>query len=174
MPTNDVTLRTAAEEDIPAIIALVRELAEYERDPHAVVAIPELMRQALFGDGAVAHAVMADVSGTSVGFALYFFNFSTWTGRPGLYLEDLYVQPSMRGRGIGRELFRYLARVALERRCGRLELSVLDWNVDAIGFYEKLGGVAMNDWTVYRFAPEAIASIAAGTDAAGTDADATQ
>lgn len=160
MATNDVALRTATKSDIPAIIGLVRELALYERDPGAAVATPELMREALFGDRAVAYAVMADVDGISVGFALYFFNFSTWTGRPGLYLEDLYVQPSMRGRGIGRELFSYLARVAMERRCVRFELSVLDWNVDAIGFYDKLGGVAMDGWTVYRFGPDAIAEIA--------------
>lgn len=163
MPTDDVVLRPATESDIPTIVGLVRELAEYERDPDAAVATPELMWESLFGDGAVAYAVMADVDGVSVGFALYFFNFSTWTGRPGLYLEDLYVQPSMRGRGIGRELFRYLARVAMARRCGRFELSVLDWNVDAIGFYEKLGGVAMDGWTVYRFAPDAIAAIAEAT-----------
>lgn len=160
MAANDVALRTATEGDIPAIIQLVRELALYERDPDAAVATPELMREALFGDRAVAYAVMADVGGVSVGFALYFFNFSTWTGRPGLYLEDLYVQPAVRGRGIGRALFSYLARVAIERGCGRFELSVLDWNVDAIGFYEKLGGVAMDGWTVYRFGPDAIAAIA--------------
>lgn len=163
MITSDVKLRSATERDVPAIIALVRELAEYERDPDAAVATPALMRDALFGDRAVAHALIADADGDAVGLALYFFNFSTWTGRPGLYLEDLYVQPSMRGRGIGRELFSHLARIAMERGCGRLELSVLNWNIDAIGFYQKLGGVAMDGWTVYRFEPDAIDTIAGGS-----------
>ncbi len=155
-----MTLRAATEADIPTVIALVRELAEYERDPEAAVATPELMREALFGDRAVAYAVVAELDGDAVGFALYFFNFSTWTGRPGLYLEDLYVRPRARGRGIGVALFKYLARVAVDRGCGRFELSVLDWNTDAIGFYERLGGVPMDGWTVYRFAPDAIAAIA--------------
>lgn len=149
--------------DVPVILSLVHELAEYERDPESAMATPELMLAALFGERAVAAAVMAEVDGDAVGFALYFFNFSTWTGRPGLYLEDLYVRPSMRGRGIGRSLFTRLAQVAVERGCGRLELSVLDWNVDAIGFYQKLGGVPLNDWTVYRFAPDAIARIASSS-----------
>lgn len=160
MHTIDVTLRPATSTDIPAIISLVRELAEYERDPDAAMATPELMHEALFGEKAVAYAVMAESGSDAVGFALYFFNFSTWTGRPGLYLEDLYVQPSMRGRGIGRELLRYLANVALERGCGRMELSVLNWNMDAIGFYHRLGGVPMDGWTVYRFNPDTIAAIA--------------
>ncbi len=157
-----MTLRAATDADIPIVIALVRDLAEYERDPAAAIATPELMREALFGDRGVAYAVIAEMDGDAVGFALYFFNFSTWTGRPGLYLEDLYVRPRARGRGIGLALFRHLARVAIERGCGRLELTVLDWNVDAIGFYKKLGGVAMDGWTVYRFAPDAIAAIAVG------------
>ncbi len=158
---SDVTLRAAIEADIPSILALVRDLAEYERDPEAAVATPELMRDALFGENAVAYAILAELDGTTVGFALYFFNFSTWTGRPGLYLEDLYVKTEARGLGIGRKLFVYLAQVALDRGCGRLELSVLDWNASAIGFYEKLGGIAMDGWTVYRFTPDAIAAIAA-------------
>lgn len=161
-----VALRPAAERDIPVIIQLIRELAEYERDPEAAVATPELMHAALFGERSVAHAVIASVDDVDVGFALYFFNFSTWTGRPGLYLEDVYVRPAARGRGVGRLLLTHLARVALERGCGRMELSVLDWNVDAIGFYERLGGIPMHGWTVYRFTPEVIAGIAAGADRA--------
>lgn len=167
MSDVSAVLRTATERDIPVIIALVRELAAYERDPEAAVATPELMRAALFGAHVVAHAVIAEVDGAAVGFALYFFNFSTWTGRPGLYLEDIYVRPSVRGRGIGTALFSHLAREATERGCGRLELSVLDWNTPAIEFYRKLGGVPMTGWTVYRFEPDEIARIAGGVTSQG-------
>lgn len=160
--TNDsITLRDATPDDIPTILALVRELAEYERDPDAAVATPALLHASLFGPDRVAYAVMAEDAGEAVGFALYFFNFSTWTGRPGLYLEDFYVRPSARGRGIGTRLFRYLARVAHARGCGRMELSVLDWNTEPQRLYQRLGGRPLDDWTTYRFDTDAIARLAA-------------
>lgn len=160
-----VRLRPALPADIPKILDLIRELAEYERDPDSAVATPDLMHDALFGPKSVAHAIMAEDDIETFGFALYFFNFSTWTGRRGLYLEDFYVRPSARARGIGRQLFTRLARIAQECGCGRLELSVLNWNVNAIRFYERYNGVALNDWTHYRFGLDAIASIASQGDA---------
>lgn len=157
---DQLVIRSAGEGDIRTILQLIAELAEYERAPAAAVATPELLHDALFGAGHVAYALVAEWDGSIVGFALYFLNFSTWTGRPGLYLEDIYVQPAMRGRGIGLRLFQHLAQEAMRRNCTRLELSVLDWNESAIGFYESLGGVAMDGWTVYRFTPDAIGRIA--------------
>lgn len=155
-----VALRDATPDDIPTILALVRELAEYERDPDAAVATPELLHDAMFGARAVAHAIMAEEEGEAVGFALYFFNFSTWTGRPGLYLEDFYVRPSARGRGVGTRLFRRLAEIAQERGCARMELSVLTWNLEPMRLYERLGGQRLVNWTTYRFDASAIAKLA--------------
>lgn len=155
-----VTLRDAIPDDIPTLIGLVRELAEYERDPEAAVATPELLYDAMFGPRAVAHAVMAEEEGEPLGFALYFFNFSTWTGRPGLYLEDFYVRPSARGRGIGTRLFRHLACIARDRGCGRMELSVLTWNLEPMHLYERLGGQRLSNWTTYRFDAGTIARLA--------------
>lgn len=160
-PADGVTaIRDATRDDLPEIVALIRELAEYERDPAAAVATESLLDDALFGAERVAHAVMAECDGTVAGFALWFHNFSTWTGRRGLYLEDLFVRPAFRGRGIGLSLLRHLARVALERGCPRMEWSVLNWNTDAIGFYERLGARAMDDWTTYRMTPDAIRALA--------------
>lgn len=158
--TAAVTLRDATPEDISTILALVHELAEYERDPQAAVATPELLYDAMFSPHAVAHAVMAEERGEPLGFALYFFNFSTWTGRPGLYLEDFYVRPSARGRGIGTQLFRRLARIARDRNCGRMELSVLTWNLEPMRLYERLGGQRLTNWTTYRFDASTIARLA--------------
>jgi len=158
--TTGVALRDATPDDIPTILALVRELAEYERDPEAAVATPELLYAAMFAPGAVAHAVMAEDGDEPLGFALYFFNFSTWTGRPGLYLEDFYVRPFARGRGIGTTLFRHLARIARERGCGRMELSVLTWNLEPMRLYERLGGQRLSNWTTYRFDESTIAKLA--------------
>ena len=154
-----VALRDATPDDIPTILALVRELAEYERDPDAAVATPELLYASMFGPHAVAHAIMAEEDGEAIGFALYFFNFSTWTGRPGLYLEDFYVRPSARGRGVGTRLFRRLAEIAQERGCGRMELSVLTWNLEPMRLYERLGGQRLVNWTTYRFDTNAIAKL---------------
>lgn len=161
---SDVRLRSALPADIPTILDLIRELAEYEREPDAAVATADLMYDALFGPRAVAHVIMAEDDQATYGFALYFFNFSTWTGRRGLYLEDFFVRPAARGRGIGMQLFNRLAKIAQESGCSRMELSVLNWNVNAIRFYEKQGGFAMNDWTHYRFGVDTIAKIAAQGD----------
>ena len=158
-----VRLRSAVPADIPVILELIRELAEFERDPDSAVATPDLMYDALFAPGAVANAVIAEADSETLGFALYFFNFSTWTGRRGLYLEDFYVRPAARGRGVGRQLFARLASIAQETGCARMDLSVLNWNVDAIRFYDLHDGVPMNDWTHYRFDKGAIARIAAGS-----------
>lgn len=143
-------IRPARPGDEETLLALVRELAEYERAPDAVVATPALLRAALFGSAPTAHAVIAEQDSTAAGFALYFFNFSTWLGRPGLYLEDLYVREAMRGLGIGKALLLHLAGIAHARGCGRMEWSVLNWNAPAIEFYRSLGAVAMDEWTVYR------------------------
>lgn len=161
---SDVRLRPAIAADIPTILSLIRELAEFERAPDAATATPDLMYDALFGPKAVAHAIMAEDDAETFGFALYFFNFSTWTGRRGLYLEDFYVRPSARGRGIGRLLFARLAVIAQELGCSRLELSVLNWNENAIRFYDRQGGTPLDDWTHYRFGVNAISRIASQSD----------
>lgn len=158
-----MTLRIhpATPADIPTILALIRELAEYERMTHDVVATEASLHDALFGPRPRAEALLASSGADVAGFALYFHNFSTFLARPGLYLEDLYVRPQWRGRGIGRALLAELARVGVERGCGRFEWSVLDWNRDAIGFYEKLGARPMSEWTVYRLTGDALHALAA-------------
>jgi GNAT superfamily N-acetyltransferase len=160
----EVLLRPAVAADIPTILSLIRELAEFERAPDSATATPDLMYDALFGPKAVARAIMAEDAGETLGFALYFFNFSTWTGRRGLYLEDFYVRPAARGRGIGRKLFARLASIARESGCGRMELSVLNWNENAIRFYDRHGGTPLDDWTHYRFGVEEMSRIASGAD----------
>lgn len=153
-------IRAATPADVPTILALVRELAAFEREPDAVEATEPMLAQALFGEPAAAEAVVAEREGATVGFALFFHNFSTWTGRRGLYLEDLYVTPSARGRGVGKMLLRHLAALAVERGCARFEWSVLDWNADAIAFYRSVGAVGMDEWTVQRLSGEALARLA--------------
>jgi len=145
-------IRHATPDDVPAILAMVRELAEYERAPHEAVATEEQLRTALFGDhpAVFAHMAVDDASGEPVGFALWFLNFSTWRGVHGIYLEDLYVRPEHRGSGHGKALLLGLARICVERGYGRLEWSVLDWNEPSIGFYKSLGAVPMDEWTVFR------------------------
>ena len=150
------TIRFASERDVPLILQFIRGLAEYERLTHEVTATEELLRETLFGARRVAEVIIGEYEGEPVGFALFFHNFSTFLGRPGIYLEDLFVRPEMRGRGFGRMLLTYLAKLARERNCGRLEWSVLDWNEPAIDFYKRLGAVAMEDWTVYRLSGEAL------------------
>ena len=147
-------------EDVPLILELVRALAAYEHLAHAVVATEQVLREELFGPRAVAEAVIAREGDEPVGFALFFHNLSTFLGRRGLYLEDLFVLPEHRGRGVGRLMLRHLAGLAVERRCGRLEWAVLDWNEPAIGFYRSLGARAMDDWTVYRLEGEALRRLA--------------
>lgn len=161
-PRPGVTLRLATRGDVPLILALIRELAEYEREPDAVEADEALLAANLFGPHPGAEVVMADVDGEPAGFALFFHNFSTWLGRRGLYLEDLFVRPRFRGRGVGQVLMAYLAKVAIERGCGRFEWSVLDWNTPAIEFYRRLGAVGMDEWTVQRVTGDALQALAAG------------
>ena len=144
------TLRSAAPADLPAIVGLIRELAAFEKLEHLVVATPEAMAPHLFGARPAAEAVVGQVNGAVVAFALFFTNFSTFLGRPGLYLEDLYVQPAHRGTGLGRALLQHLGALAVERGCGRFEWSVLDWNENAIRFYESMGATVMPDWRICR------------------------
>jgi GNAT superfamily N-acetyltransferase len=142
-----------------SLLALIRELAVYEKLADEVVATPELLAEALFGAKGVAEAVLAEWQGEVVGFALWFRNFSTFVGRPGLYLEDLYVRESHRGRGIGKALMLHLAAIACERGYGRMEWSVLDWNRPAIDFYRSLGAVPMDEWTVFRLDRQALEAL---------------
>lgn len=157
------TLRAATPADVPLILQLIRALAEYERAPDAVVATEELLREHLFGAAPAAHVLLASADGEPVGFALYFFNFSTWLGRPGLYLEDLFVLPEHRRSGHGRALLQRLGQIAHERGCGRMEWAVLDWNEPAIEFYRTLGASPLGDWTIFRLTEEGIANLAGAT-----------
>lgn len=153
-------IRSVVPGDESLVLRFVRELAAFEREPDAVEAGETELRDALFGPDPAAEAVVAELDGEPVGFALFFHNFSTWTGRRGLYLEDLYVTPAARGRGVGRALLEHLARIALERGCARFEWSVLDWNADAIAFYRALGAVGMEEWTVQRVSGDALKRLA--------------
>lgn len=139
-------------EDVPLLLSLIRELAEYEKLSHEVVATEEGLRETLFGDRPYAEAVIARVDGEPAGFALFFPNYSTFLGKPGLYLEDLFVRPAFRGRGIGRKLLSHITRIARDRGYGRVEWAVLDWNEPAIAFYRKLGAVPKDAWTIFRLA----------------------
>jgi GNAT superfamily N-acetyltransferase len=158
-----VTLRFATVEDTSVILELIRDLAEYERLSHDVVADEARIRESLFGDRRVAETLIAEDGGAAVGFALFFHNFSTFLGRPGIYLEDIYVRPAARGRGIGKALLAKLAKIAVERGCGRMEWSVLNWNEPAIGFYRGLGALAMDEWTVFRLTGSALEDLASAT-----------
>lgn len=154
-------IRPATEADVPLILRFIRELAEYERLLHEVVATEERLRETLFGPRRAAEVVIAeDADGEALGFALFFHNYSTFLAQPGIYLEDLYVRPEARGRGTGRALLAHLARLAKERGCGRLEWWVLDWNESAIRFYRSLGAQPMDDWTVFRLTGGDLARLA--------------
>lgn len=154
------SLRFATPDDVPVILACIRGLAEYERLAHEVVATEELLRETLFGARPAAEVILAFQGEEAAGFALFFHNYSTFLARPGVYLEDLFVFPRFRGQGLGRILLARLARIALDRGCGRLEWSVLDWNVDAIRFYQSVGAQAMSDWTINRVTGEALRALA--------------
>lgn len=153
-------VRPAAPADVSTILRFVRDLAAFEREPDAVEATEAMLAEALFGAMPAGEAVIAEAGGEALGFALFFHNFSTWTGRRGVYLEDLYVTPAARGRGVGGALLRHLAGIAVERGCARFEWSVLDWNADAIAFYRKVGAVGLEDWTVQRVSGEALQRLA--------------
>ncbi len=154
-------IRPATEDDVPLILHFIRELAEYEKLRHEAVATEEQIRQTLFGPRPYAEVVFAELEGEPVGFALYFHNYSTFLGKPGLYLEDLFVRPEVRGRGVGRRLLAHLAAIAKERGCGRMEWFVLDWNEPAIRFYRSLGARPMDEWTVYRLTGPELDALAA-------------
>jgi len=157
-----VSIRAATRADVPLVRELIEGLAEYERLRHECHATDSLLDAALFGERPYAEVVIAECEGVAAGFALFFHNFSTFLARPGIYLEDLFVRAEHRGHGVGRALLSHLAGLAIARGCGRLEWSVLDWNVDAIGFYRKLGAVPQEEWTVYRVTDAALHRLANG------------
>jgi GNAT superfamily N-acetyltransferase len=157
---SNFTIQNATEDDIPTILHLIRELAAYERAPDEAVATREGLREALFGKRPVAEVLIAWENEVAVGFAVFFHNFSTWLGRPGLYLEDLFVRPEDRGKGYGHALLVRLAQIAQERGCGRMEWAVLDWNEPAIQFYRTLGAVPNEEWTIFRLTRDKIAKLA--------------
>ncbi len=155
-----LSIRAATPADLPLIAQLIRDLAEYERLSHAVRFDEGMLEAYLFGIHPMAEVVIGEVDGAAHGFALFFHNFSTFEGRPGIYLEDLFVRPEARGAGLGRALLGHLAQLATERGCARLEWSVLDWNSSAIGFYRKLGAAAMDEWTLMRVDGAALKALA--------------
>ncbi len=152
----DVDIKNATIDDIPIILGFIKELAEYERLAQMVVATKELLQENLFGEHRFAEVVISYYEAQPAGFALFFHNYSTFLGKPGIYLEDLYVKPECRRKGIGRAMLLYLATLAKERGCGRFEWSALDWNEPAIQFYKKLGAVSLDDWTIFRLTGEAL------------------
>jgi len=153
-------IRFAEPADVPTLLALVRELADYERAADQVLATPELLHEALFGPKPAAEALIAEMDGAPVGMALFFHNFSTWTGRRGLYLEDLYVTPAARGAGVGKALLKRLAEIAVARGCARFEWAVLDWNQPAIDFYRAMGAEMMDEWRICRVSGVALSALA--------------
>lgn len=153
-------LRPARRQDVPLILGFIRELAEYEKLSHQVVADEAQLAANLFGARPYAEVLIGEVDGEPAGFALFFHNFSTFLGKPGIYLEDLYVRPAVRGSGLGKALLVELARLAVSRGCGRLEWAVLDWNEPAIGFYQRLGARPQDDWTGYRLSGAALTDLA--------------
>ena len=155
-----VELRAAVPADVPRILGHIRALGDYERLAQEVVATESTLRATLFGERRYAEVLLADHAGQPAGFALFFHNYSTFLGKPGIYLEDLFVEPAMRKHGVGRALLRQLAVLAVERGCGRLEWSALDWNRLAIDFYLRLGAVAMSEWNLYRLTGPALAALA--------------
>src|SRR5947208_1422319 len=164
----DFKIRAAHAEDVPIILELIRDLATYERAPNEVTATEEQLVDVLFGKRPAAEVLLAFEGKSPVGFAVYFYNFSTWLGRAGLYLEDLFVKPEKRGKGYGRALLVELAKIACERGCGRMEWAVLNWNGPAIKFYRALGAKPMDEWTVFRLTREEIGKLASAADTAAT------
>jgi GNAT superfamily N-acetyltransferase len=158
--SRELTIAFATEGDVPQVLSFIKALAEYERLADSVVATEEGLRATLFGGRAYAECVIARFRSEPAGFALFFHNYSTFLARPGVYLEDLFVKPEFRGKGVGRALLQYLAKVAVERDCGRLEWSVLDWNTPAMGFYKSLGAEPLEEWTIFRLTGEALSRLA--------------
>jgi GNAT superfamily N-acetyltransferase len=153
-------IRSATEQDIPIILDLIKQLADYERMADRVTATEQRLRDTLFGEHPAAEVLLASLEGETVGFAVFFTNYSTFLAKPGLYLEDLFVKPHARGKGIGKALLARLAGIALERDCGRIDWSVLDWNEPSLRFYEALGAAPLTDWTTYRLTGESLAKLA--------------
>ena len=160
MKMENFAIRPAIVADVPVILELIRALATYERAPNEVTATEDGLTEVLFGEKPAAEVLLAFENETAVGFAVFFHNFSTWLGRPGLYLEDLFVRPEDRGKGYGRALLIHLAKIARERGCGRMEWAVLNWNEPAIKFYRKLSAKPMDEWTVFRLKRDGIAKLA--------------
>ena len=165
---TDFQIRSARVDDVPIILELIRDLATYERAPDEVTATEEQLVDVLFGERPAAEVLLAFEGESAVGFAVYFYNFSTWLGRAGLYLEDLFVKPEKRGKGYGRALLVELAKIARDRGCGRMEWAVLNWNEPAIKFYQALGAKPMDEWTVFRLTRDEIAKLADVVDTAAT------
>ena len=161
---TEIRITSATEADVPAILEMIRELAEYENLSHVVVATEEQLRHTLFGERPAAEVLLANRNSEPIGFALFFPNYSTFLAQPGIYLEDLFVKPHARGKGAGLALFIELARVAVARGCGRVEWAVLDWNEPSIRFYKKLGAVPMDEWTIFRLTSEPLARLAANRE----------
>jgi GNAT superfamily N-acetyltransferase len=159
----DIVIRAAAPDDVPLILSLIAELADYERAPESAVGSEELLARALFGTPPHAEAVIASIDSSIAGFALFFGTFSTWLCLPGIWLEDLFVRPEYRGAGVGRALLEHVAAIAVARGCQRLEWTVLKWNSPAIAFYRRLGAVAMDEWETMRLSGEALARVAGGS-----------
>jgi GNAT superfamily N-acetyltransferase len=162
MPVATVNIRVATAEDAALILRFIRELAIYEKAESSVQTDEAGIRASLFGADATARALICEAGGEAIGYAVYFYNYSTWLGRNGIYLEDLYVSPQHRGSGAGKALLQHIARIAVADGCGRFEWSVLDWNEPAIRFYEAAGAKPQSEWTVYRMDGEALQAFAAG------------
>jgi len=156
----DFSIRSSTADDCQLILDLIRELAEYEKLSHEVVATPQILQQSLFGEHPYAEVIIGEFQEQPVAYALYFHSLSTFTGRPGIYLEDIYVQPAMRGKGCGKSMLRFIAKLALGRNCTRLEWSVLDWNQPSIQFYRSIGATPMDGWTAQRLDGSALSSFA--------------
>ena len=158
---NNFVIKPAMKQDVPLILSFIKELADYEKLLHEVVATEEILQETLFGKQANAEVIIGYLQHKPVSFALFFHNFSTFLGRPGIYLEDLFVKPAARGQGVGQAMLAYLALLAKQRNCGRLEWWVLDWNETAIGFYKRIGAKAMDEWTVFRVTGKELDALAA-------------
>jgi GNAT superfamily N-acetyltransferase len=159
--SDSITIRPASESDIPAVLGFIRALAKYEHLEHECIATEEGLRKTLFGPRPYAEVVFACIEDIPVGFALFFHNYSTFLAKPGIYLEDLFVNPEARGRGVGKRLLQWLARITVARDCGRLEWSVLDWNEPSIRFYKSLGAVLKSEWQIFRLTGPALHSLGA-------------
>ncbi|MDP4196973.1 MAG: GNAT family N-acetyltransferase [Bacteroidota bacterium] len=157
---NKLVLRSATKAEVPILLTLIKELAEYERLSDEVTATEDILSESLFGEHPAAEAIIAYYNDEPAAMAIYFLNFSTFVGRPGVYLEDLFVKPHLRGKGIGKALLKKLAKIAIDKKCGRFEWSVLDWNEPAIKFYKSLGAKPLEDWTIFRLRGKALEDLA--------------